>query len=112
MVGHIGRQIAPATGEVFALLQGQAIAAHQHFHVAVLTQAHHHADPRQVVADPLAHADAVGPLVALRRRLDVVVEAVQAANEGVVDAAALIGQLPVAEINAAVVADADEGPLA
>ena len=112
MVGHVGRQIAPATGEVFGLLEGEAITAHQHLHVAVLTQAHHHADPRQVVADALAHADAVGPLVALRRSLDVVVEAVQAADEGVVGAAALIGELPVAEINAAVVADADEGPLA
>jgi len=111
MVRHVGRQVTATSGQILGLLQGQTIAAHQHLQVAVIPEAHHHADTGEVIPNPLPHADAVGPLVGLRWRLEIVVKAVEPTDEGVVEAGALIGQFAVAEIDAAVVLDADEGPL-
>ena len=64
-----------------------SVAAHEHLQPAVIPQAHHHANAGQVVADALAHADAVGALVAAGSGGEVVVELVQTTDEGFVAAA-------------------------
>ena len=69
MVGQVGRQQAPFPGQGAGLLQGEAIAAHQHFQSPIGAQANHHANPGQKIANLLAHTDAVGALVGRWRRL-------------------------------------------
>ena len=81
VVGQIGRPKAPAPGQVSGLLEGEAVAAHQYLDPAIGAQADHHPNPRQEIADLLAHADAVGAFVGGRGLLEVVVEAVQAPNK-------------------------------
>ena len=115
-LGGVIRQVsgpqAPLTGQGACLLQGQAVTAHQHLQPAVAAQADQHANPRQEITDLLAHRDAVGTAVLRWWGLQVVVDAVQAADETVVLGGSLGGELAVAEVNPSVVADADEGALA
>ena len=111
VVRHVSGEIAATPSQLLGLLERETVPAHQHLHVTVITEAHDHADARQVVADPLAHADAVGALVTRRWFLEVVVKTVQSTDEGVVATDVSVSQLAVAEIDAAVVSDPDEGPL-
>ena len=59
----------------------------------------------------MPHADAVGTGVRGGWFFEVVVDAVETSNKGVVGLGPFVSQFPVAEIHAAVVADPDEGPL-
>ena len=111
VIRHVSRQIAATPGQIFGLFEGESVTAHQHFDPAVGAQSHHHANSRQVIPDPLAHADAVGPFVALWSNLKIVVETVQTTDEGVVTARALVCKSAEAEVNLPVMANADVGPL-
>ena len=111
MIWHVGSQITTTTGQILGLLKGEAISTHQHLKMTVIPEAHHHANAGQVVANPLPHADAVSPLVALWRILEIVVKTVESADEGVVATGLCIRQLAIAEIDAAVVTNTNESPL-
>ena len=111
MIWHVSSQIATPSGQILGLLKGEAISTHQHLQMTVIPEAHHHADAGQVIANPLPHADAVSPLVALWRILEIVVKTVEPADEGVVATGLCISQLAVTEIDAAVVTNTNEGPL-
>ena len=111
VIRHVGSQVAASPGQILGLLEGEAVTTHQHLQMTVIPEAHHHSNTGQVVANPLPHADAVGALVARRRILEIVVEAVESADEGVVTTGLGLRQLAVAEIDAAVVTNSNEGPL-
>ena len=112
VVRQVGGAQAPLSGQGLGLLEGEPVAAHQHLQSAVTAEPHHHANAGQVVADLLPHRDAVGAAVLRGRRFQVVVDAVQPADEGVVEGGALGGEFAVAEVHPAVMADPDEGALA
>ena len=76
-----------------------------------MTETKHHADAWEVVANALAHADAVGAGVRSGWLLEIVENAVESADEGVVGLGPGIGEFSVAEINAPIVFDADVRPL-
>ena len=79
--------------------------------MAVVPKAHHHAYAWQVVANALTHADAVSTLVGVWWIFQIVVEAVQTANEGVVAVAASVCELPIAKVNAAIFLDSNKSAL-
>ena len=112
MVGHVGGHETPFPCHGSGLLQGEAIAAHQDGKAPIAAQAVDHADAGQVITDLLPHADAVSALVLRWFRLEVVVDAVQTADEGVVELFPFGCEFAVAEVNPSVVADAEERPLA
>ena len=84
VIWHVGSNKTPPTCQILCLLESEAVFAHQHFDAPVSLQAVDHANAWQVITNPLAHADAVSPLVALRWLLQVVVDAVQTPNKHVV----------------------------
>ena len=112
VIGQVGGLKAALARQAFGLLKGEAVTAHQHLEPSIAPEADHHADPGQVVADLLPHRDAVGPPVLRRWIQQVVVEAVQSADKGVVPSRPLWGEFAKAKIGAAVVANPDKGPLA
>ena len=108
VVRHVGRHQSATTGQLSCLFQGEAISAHQHFHPTIAAQSEDHPDPRQVVANSLAHADAVGTLVAGGRCLQIVVDTVQTTHEHVVDPSAFWRQFAIPEVHASIPFDAHE----
>ena len=111
MIWHVSGHETSATGKLPCLLQSETVSAHQHLHPAIAAQSIDHADPGQVVADALAHADAVGPFVAVRRFVQIVVDTVQTTHEHVVDLSSFWSEFSVAEIHSSITLDADKRTL-